>query len=348
MHRLLDRGVLPDWLVRAGIRRELRVRLRQSVSPHTEERQRRLMAWVEELRASPIAVATDAANDQHYALPPEFFVRWLGPNLKYSSALWRDGVVDLAAAEAAMLDLYLERAEIADGMTVLDLGCGWGSLSLWIARRRPRCRVLAVSNSASQRVFLEARIHEMGVTNVRVVTADANDFDPGEQFDRVVSVEMLEHVRNYERMFERIARWLRPGGKLFVHIFTHRDAAYPFTVEDEGDWMARFFFTGGQMPADALLLYFQQHLRVETHWRVNGSHYRKTADAWLAGFDRERTSVLAILRQRFGDEAQLWYQRWRVFLMACSELWGYRKGEEWLVSHYRLVRALDTGSSAGS
>jgi cyclopropane-fatty-acyl-phospholipid synthase len=336
---LAEGGLLPDPVLRWGIRRLLRQRLGDEGQGGPEATAERLRRWVEACRTGPIAIETDAANAQHYRVPPEFFVRVLGPRLKYSCALFPPGVDELGAAEEAMLALTAERARLGDGQEILELGCGWGSLTLWMAERYPRARILAVSNSPDQRAFIEARARERGLGNVEVVTADVNRFATDRIFDRVVSVEMFEHLRNYEEAMARVAGWLKPGGLFFVHIFVHRQLAYAFEARDASDWMSRHFFTGGQMPSDDLLLHFQDALRILGRWRVSGEHYRKTSEAWLAKLDAARDEVLALFRREYGpDEAPRRLHRWRIFFLACAELFGFRRGGEWFVGHYLFER----------
>jgi cyclopropane-fatty-acyl-phospholipid synthase len=283
----------------------------------------------------PIAVATAAANDQHYEVPAEFFRLVLGPHLKYSCCLWPDGVDSLAEAEAAMLALTCERAGIEDGMRILDLGCGWGSLAVWLAEHYPASQVLAVSNSHGQRAFIIERARAKGLLNLEVRTADLNDFAPAERFDRIVSVEMFEHMRNYRRLLARVASWLTPRGRLFLHVFCHRE--HPYFFEDKGpsDWMTRHFFTGGLMPTEDLLARVQDDLEICDRWRVDGRHYEKTLLAWLARLDAERDRVEELFAEVYGgpQEALIWRNRWRIFFLACAELFGFRGGSEWLVSH---------------
>jgi cyclopropane-fatty-acyl-phospholipid synthase len=284
-----------------------------------------------------VAIAVEQANAQHYETPAEFFQLVLGPRLKYSCGLFENGNESLAQAEEAMLHRTCQRAEIADGMDLLDLGCGWGSLTLWIAERYPRCTVTAVSNSHSQRRFIEARCQERGLDNVRVRTANVADITLDEDFDRIVSVEMLEHVRNYETLFARAAGWLRPGGKLFAHIFCHRSHPYAFETDGDGDWMARHFFTGGIMPSFNLFDAFSRDLAVFQRWQVNGRHYAQTCEHWLANLDTRRAEAVDLFaRDRSAAEARLAVQRWRIFFMACAELFAYAEGTEWIVGHYLL------------
>lgn len=332
---LVERGWVPEPLLRWGIRRlnAERLQLERSRFDGT-----RLTRFADELRSSQIALTPEIANAQHYELPPEFFELVLGKHLKYSGCYWPDGARTLDEAEAAALALTCERAEIADGMDILELGCGWGSLSLWIAQRHPNARITAVSNSNPQRNFIERRCRERGIDNVRVITCDMNDFAMSATFDRVVSVEMFEHMRNYEMLLGRIAGWLRPGGKLFVHIFCHRQYPYLFETEGADNWMGRHFFTSGMMPSMDLLPQFQRDLSLDEQWYLDGRHYARTAESWLANMDAHRDAIAPILERAYGDDASKWRIRWRLFFLACAELFGCDNGNEWGVGHYRWYK----------
>jgi cyclopropane-fatty-acyl-phospholipid synthase len=336
---LCERGLLPDWLIRAGIRRLCAQRLAEESSNDAAAAWARFQRCLDELRESPVAIHTDAANAQHYELPPRFFESCLGKRLKYSSCYFPCGDETLDQAEDAMLALYGERAQLGNGQDILELGCGWGSLTLWMAQNYPRSRITAVSNSKPQREFILARCRELGLSNVDVITRDVNRLElTAGSFDRCVSIEMFEHMRNYATLLERIASWLRADGRLFVHIFCHRELMYPFETDGDDNWMGRYFFTGGLMPSADTLLWFQRDLVIEQQWRLPGTHYAKTANLWLANQDANRTAVLQVLEQAYGDQARVWHQRWRMFWMACAELFGYRDGNEWLVAHYRFTR----------
>lgn len=337
---LCERGYIPDRLARAGMRSLMRQRLRDEGSGGGESRAQRYSRFLDELRASPIAIETGAANEQHYEVPAEFFRLHLGPRLKYSCCLYPTGAETLAEAAEAMLALYAERAGLRDGMRILDLGCGWGSLSLWLAERYPNSQIVGLSNSHGQRRFIEQQAAERGFANLRVLTGNVVDFDFPAQgvaagFDRVLSIEMFEHMKNYGLLLARIARWLKPDGRLFVHIFAHKLLAYHFEVQGRSDWMSKYFFTGGTMPSENLLLNFQDDLRLQRQWWVSGTHYERTSNHWLAGMDAQKAAIMEAFRAAYGeDQAALWFQRWRMFYMAVAELFGYAGGNEWGVAHY--------------
>jgi cyclopropane-fatty-acyl-phospholipid synthase len=335
--QVAERLPVPDVLLRAGIRNRVGRRIRAESAGGVDAQSERFRALVRRLDEQPIAVATADANAQHYEVPADFYALCLGPRRKYSCAWWPEGVTTLAEAEDAMLELYAERARLHDGQRVLDLGCGWGSLSLWLAERYPASRILGVSNSASQREYILGVARDRGFTNLEIVTADANGFEPGERFDRIVSIEMLEHVRNQRRMLARIGGWLRPDGLAFVHIFTHRTLPFEFDETRKSDWIARHFFTGGTMPSDDLMLHTAAgSLEIADHWRVSGVHYARTARAWLELLDANRGAAMEILGSAPYDRrgAARRFRRWRLFFLSCEGLWGYRGGSEFIVSHY--------------
>jgi cyclopropane-fatty-acyl-phospholipid synthase len=338
----VEQGYVPDAVLRRGIRRLVEQRLAQLSAPDPAAAAERIEAFVREMDCAELAPVPHLANAQHYEVPAEFFALALGPHRKYSSCWWPEGVKTLADAEAASLAETCARAGLADGQRILELGCGWGSLTLWMARRYPRAQITAVSNSASQRAYIESQAHGRGLFNVRVVTADMNGFDTLPGFDRVVSVEMFEHMRNWRALFRRVHDWLAPGGRFFMHVFCHRAMPYAFVEADASDWMSRHFFSGGIMPSDELALRFQGPLRALRRWRWDGTHYQRTAEAWLQNLDRNREAALPVLERTYGeDEARLWLQRWRMFFMACAELFGHDRGREWWVVHTLFERPAD-------
>ncbi len=338
---LVERGLIPDFAIRAGIRSLLKRRLKQEQRSDVAEQAEEFAKFLDLCRTGSVAVQTDKANEQHYEVPAAFFETVLGSHLKYScchfpeigESSWRASSLD--DAEASALAITCERAGLSDGQDVLELGCGWGSLSLWMAEHYPGSRITAVSNSSSQREFIESRASERGISNLTVLTADMNEFDPQGPFDRVVSIEMFEHMRNYQLLLQRISDWLVPGGQLFVHIFCHARLPYFFETEGASNWMGRYFFSGGTMPSDELLAHFQRDLTLTRRWRWNGKHYEKTCNTWLMRQDAARNQLMPILEATYGEQdAARWFIRWRLFFMACAELFGYRNGNEWWVSHY--------------
>jgi cyclopropane-fatty-acyl-phospholipid synthase len=335
----VEQGLVPDAVVRRGIRRLCEQRLAEIEAADCEASARVAERFVRTMNESEIAPVPQLANAQHYEVPAAFFALALGPHRKYSSGWWPQGVTSLAGAEAAALGASCERAGLADGQEILELGCGWGSLTLWMAEHYPCSRISAVSNSHSQRAWIMDQAARRGLGNVEVVTCDMNRFAAGRRFDRVVSVEMFEHMRNWRTLFARVHDWLRPGGRFFMHVFCHRATPYAFADNGPSDWMSRHFFSGGMMPSDELAARFQEQLRLLERWRWDGTHYERTANAWLANVDARRAQVLPVLAATYGEQrAAQWLQRWRIFFMACAELFGYRGGQEWWVSHYLFER----------
>lgn len=336
--RAVENGKLPDGLVRFGIRRLLKERLQTASAGGAEAQEARLQSLREHSRESAVAVFPEKANEQHYEVPAEFFYQVLGHRLKYSCCYWTEHTKTLDDAEKEALALTAAHADLRDGQSILELGCGWGSLTLWMAEQFPQSSITAVSNSHGQRRFIEKTAEERGLKNVRIITADMNDFQTDQTFDRVVSVEMFEHMRNHGELMRRINAWLNPGGRLFVHIFCHRTLAYLFETEGAANWMGRHFFSGGMMPSADWLLSCPQPLTLEHRWFWNGKHYEKTSNAWLVKMDAEREALKPLFQATYGTEADRWWMRWRIFFMACAELFGYADGEEWLVVHYRFAK----------
>jgi len=315
---LAESGIMPDFLIRSGIRRMQKERILWSQSKIISEVEAHHQDWIEKMKKSSIAYVPEKANEQHYEVPPIFFENVLGKHLKYSSGYWPDGVSTLDESEYEMLKISSERAELVDGQSILELGCGWGSLTLFMADKYRKSSITAVSNSRDQRKFIEQQCKDRGLDNIRVITADMNDFSIDGSFDRVVSIEMFEHMRNYELLLNKISGWLKPGGKLFIHIFTHKTLVYP---------------------SHQLLLYFQNDLKIESTWRFSGTHYERTSLAWLNKMDSQKNEITEIFYKAYGkDQTLVWFQRWRIFFMACEVLFGYDNGTEWGVSHYRFVK----------
>ena len=330
-----ERVPLPDVIIRAAIHR-LCSRTAVRLASGSKEQD---AAFAREMAARAIAEHTDAANAQHYEVPAAFFARVLGPNRKYSSCFYKEAASTLQEAEEEALRQTEEHADLADGQSILELGCGWGSLSLFMARQFPRSQILAVSNSSSQREYIESEAARRGLNNLRVVTADMNAFDPGGQFDRIVSVEMFEHMMNWRELLTRVRSWLKPDGRFFMHIFTHRAGTYLFDRADREDWIAQHFFTGGVMPSHHLIRQYADLFAIEKEWRWSGTHYQRTALDWLANFDANASEIEAVLRLVYGNDTSLWMRRWRWFFLATSGLFGYANGSEWGVSHYRMKAA---------
>jgi len=332
---LAEKGLLPDPLIRLGIKRLCGHRLRDTRTLDADSLEKSHQQWIDLLVKSPIAIVPEKANEQHYEVPPKFFELVLGASLKYSCGFWPKGISSLDDSESEMLRLTCKRAELGDGQDILELGCGWGSLTFYMAQNFPNSKITAVSNSNDQTKFIEKKCRKLRLNNIETINADMNNFAIDKEFDRVVSIEMFEHMRNYDELLKRISGWLNEKGKLFVHIFSHKEVSYPFEDKSNSDWMAREFFSGGQMPSHKLLMSFPGRMRVEASWRVDGTHYAKTSRAWLEKMDNNKMAVVGVFSSTYGEKAaNAWFQRWRIFFMSCEVLFGYNRGSEWGVSHY--------------
>ena len=337
---LSERGLVPDFLIRAGIRSLCRKRLQQCKHDDCEANAELAEKYIIESDASPMAVLTEKANQQHYEVPAEFYRHALGKNLKYSSCYYDSNTKSLDDAEDRALALTCEHAKLENELDILELGCGWGSLSLWMAKNFPDSQITSISNSNSQREYILGQARNRGYKNLKVITADINEFTTESTYDRVVSVEMFEHVRNHRELFSRINNWLRPGGKLFTHVFCHRSTSYPFEVEGEDDWMSKHFFSGGTMPADELFLRISGNLELEHRWRWSGKHYAQTSEDWVANIDQHREEILKLFNRDLSmAEAHRTFHRWRIFFLACAETFGFSNGQEWWVSHYLFKKS---------
>ena len=334
----LSKGLIPDQLIRSGIQHFLKKRIKEDIGYTVADRDRNRKNFIDKMKVSPLAVETDLANDQHYCLPASFFELVLGKSLKYSCCHWEKAKT-LDEAELEMLDITISRAEIKNGMSILELGCGWGAITLTMAKKYPDSKILAISNSPSQREFILHKAKELGFKNVDVQTHNVAELSLDQKFDRVVSVEMFEHMRNYPALLKNISTWLNPDGKLFVHIFVHREVPYLYETKDDSDWMSKYFFSGGIMPSAHLFYYFTDHMCVENYWAVDGVHYQKTARAWLDNMDARKLEVFNILKNHYGaKDFKKWFHYWRIFFMSCEEIWKYNNGSEWFVGHYLLKK----------
>ncbi|KAL5698637.1 hypothetical protein ACHQM5_029648 [Ranunculus cassubicifolius] len=331
----LERNLLPDLIIRRLTRLLLSSRLRSGYKSESQEQLADLISFAHSLKEMPIAIQTDIPKAQHYELPTEFFNLVLGNHMKYSCCYFADSSKTLEEAEKAMLDLYCERAQIQDGHTVLDVGCGWGSLSLYIAQKYSNCKVTGICNSTTQKDFIDGQCKERGLQNVEIIVGDISTYEMDASFDRVFSIEMFEHMKNYKELLKKISKWMKPESLLFVHHFCHKAFAYHFEDTNEDDWITRYFFTGGTMPSANLLLYFQDDVSIVNHWLVNGKHYAQTSEEWLKRMDQNLTVIKPIMETTYGkDSATKWTAYWRTFFISVAELFGYNNGEEWMVVHF--------------
>ncbi|MCW9046522.1 MAG: cyclopropane-fatty-acyl-phospholipid synthase family protein [Gammaproteobacteria bacterium] len=336
----VEQGYVPDTIVRKGIRRLLKQRLLEINADDAEVSTQYKYLFIEAMKQSPIALSPEKANEQHYEVPAEFYDLVLGEHNKYSCCYWDETTKDLTQAEDKALQITCNHADLENGQSILELGCGWGSLTLWMAQYYPLSQITAVSNSHSQKEFILKKADALGLKNIQVITCDMNDFNTIEKFDRVVSVEMFEHMRNWEQLYKQVSTWLKDDGKFFKHVFSHRQVPYSFEVKDSSDWMSEYFFTGGMMPCDDLPLHFQQHLNINKSWTWSGEHYEKTSNAWLERMDKNKQVLKPVFKKAYGDDqANLWWVRWRLFFMACAELFAYDNGQQWHVTHYLFNKA---------
>jgi len=333
--RLAEKKLLPDFVIRYGIRTLLKKRVHSLVSNNSEENIKNKIEFIQKMNSSEIALVPELANEQHYEIPANFYNYCLGKHKKYSSCYWDDKTKNLDEAELLSLKLTSQHAKLTNGLNILELGCGWGSLTLWMAQQYPKSKITAVSNSSSQRLHIIAQAKKRKLKNISIITEDMNKFNPQTRYDRVVSVEMIEHMRNHKQLFKKINSWLKPGGLFFMHIFVHKAQPYLFEILDKDDWMSKYFFSGGMMPSEDLPLFFQEDLKIVDQWSWSGKQYEKTANAWLKNIDSNKNKVMPVLEEIYGkNNSNKWLQRWRIFFMSCAELWGYKNGKEWKVAHY--------------
>lgn len=335
----VEQGYIPDSIIRKGIRRLLKERLTEIAANDIEQATVSKHQFIKSMCHSPIAVSPEKANEQHYEVPAKFYELVLGNHRKYSCSYWDNKTTSLSQAEMNALRQTCSHADLADGQNILELGCGWGSLTLWMAEHYPGSQITAISNSVSQRLYLEQLAKAKGINNIQVITSDMNDFATNEKFDRVVSVEMFEHMRNWQQLFNHVAQWLNKDGQFFMHVFTHRTVPYAFESRGSSDWMSEYFFTGGMMPSADLAHYFQDDLQLTKSWAWNGDHYAKTSNAWLKNMDQNKAEIISLLNATYGNDMALtWWMRWRIFFMACAELFAFDNGQQWHVMHYSFKK----------
>ena len=333
--KLSEKKLIPDFAIRYGIRALLKKRIGSLVSINPETNIRNKIDFIHKMNSSKIALMPELANKQHYEIPANFYKYCLGRHRKYSSCYWEGNTKNLDEAELLSLKLTTQHAKLTNGQNILELGCGWGSLTLWMAKEFPKSKITAVSNSSSQKNYILNQAKKRNLNNISIITEDMNNFNPKTRYDRIVSVEMIEHMRNHGQLFKKINTWLKSGGLFFMHIFVHKAQPYLFEVQDEDDWMSQYFFSGGMMPSEDLPLFFQEDLKIIDQWSWSGKQYEKTANAWLTNIDSNKEKVMKTLEEIYGkDNSKKWFQRWRIFFMSCAELWGYRDGNEWKVVHY--------------
>ena len=329
---LLSRGLIPDFLLRRGVRSQGKQRLAMMVKGNLSNDYEK---FLKEASSGEIAVHTDDANNQHYEVDSEFFQYCLGKNLKYSSCYWDENTSSLDQAEDNMLELYCKRADVKDGMDILDIGCGWGSLSLFLANKYPNANITGISNSSSQKLFIDKEASKRNLRNLKIITSDINDFKSSKKFDRIISIEMFEHTKNSKKLLDSIDSWLNPKGCFFMHDFAHKNNPYYFDKDQNNAWMAKYFFTGGMMPNHNLFRDLESNLNYQKSWMLSGTHYEKTSNAWLNKMDHNREKILTLFKENSDIKtAKRNFHFWRLFFIACAEIFGYANGSEWCVSHH--------------
>ena len=334
---LLARGLIPDWILRRGVRSQGKERLNMM---NKVDSTKEYSKFINEASTGNIAVNTDDANNQHYEVDSEFFKYCLGKNLKYSCCFWDENTLDLDAAEDNMLEIYSQRAQITDGMSILDIGCGWGSLSLFLAQKYPKSEITGVSNSSSQKIFIDSVASERNISNLNIITRDINDFRTEEKYDRILSIEMFEHTKNTKKLMNLINDWLNPNGLFFMHVFAHKENPYYFDRDQKNAWMAKYFFTGGMMPNHNLFKDLKSNLEYQKSWILSGEHYERTSNAWLDKMDQNKSKILSLFeRSNSSSVAKRKFHFWRLFYIACAEIFGYDNGNEWVVSHHLFKKS---------